>query len=104
MSQIHMSQNPVSCPFANETKSQRLQIYGFKASLLRFVQIHQICAENRPKSRGKIWSETKKFSIFVLCLGCITKTHNERLERTHAAFRKNTASNQEERSRQYSPR
>ena len=54
-----VSQNPVSCPFANETKSQRLQIYGFKASLLRFVQIHQICAENRPKSRGRIWKRTK---------------------------------------------
>jgi len=66
MSQIHMSQNPVSCPFANETKSSRLENYGFKASLLRFVQIHQICAENRPKSRGKIWKRRKK----VVTLHC----------------------------------
>ena len=27
--------------------------------MLRFVQIRQIRAENRPKSRGKIWKRTK---------------------------------------------
>ena len=33
--------------------------YGFEASKLRFVQIHQICAENRPKSMPEIWKRTK---------------------------------------------
>ena len=37
---------------------------------------------------------------YLVPLQCIRMTHNERLERTHAAFRKNTASNQEERSRE----
>ena len=39
-------------------------------------------------------------TYYVVPLQCIRMTHNERLERTHAAFRKNTASNQEERSRE----
>jgi len=33
--------------------------YGFEGSKLRFVQIQRIRAENRPKSRGKIWNRTK---------------------------------------------
>jgi len=61
-----MSQNLFHARFANETKSQRLENYGFKASLLRFVQIHQICAENRPKLRGRIWKRTEN----VVTLHC----------------------------------
>ena len=38
-----------------------LRPFGSKRAELerRFVQIHQIRAENRPKSRGKIWNRTK---------------------------------------------
>ena len=41
--------------------------YGFEASMLRFVQIHQIRAENRPKSEAKIWNEPKN----VVPLHCL---------------------------------
>ena len=33
--------------------------YGFEVSKLRFVQIRQIRAENRPKSMPEIWRRTK---------------------------------------------
>ena len=33
--------------------------YGFKHRVLRFVQIRQIRAENRPKSMPEIWNRTK---------------------------------------------
>ena len=79
-----MSQNPVSCQFANETKSQRLENYGFKASLLRFVQIHQICAENRPKSRGRIWKRRKK----VVTLHCQSEDNARSQDERHKSGRR----------------
>jgi hypothetical protein len=32
--------------------------YGFKATMLRFVEIGRFCAENRPKSMPEIWKRT----------------------------------------------
>ena len=39
--------------------------YGFEATKLRFVQIRQIRAENRPKSKGEIWKRTDYFVPFL---------------------------------------
>ena len=44
---------------SDEKKSQRLENYGFQASMLRFVHFQRFYVQNRPKSRGKIWKRTK---------------------------------------------
>ena len=43
----------------DEKYSSGLENYGFDASMLRFVEIGRFCAENRPKSRGKIWKRAE---------------------------------------------
>ena len=44
---------------SDEKKSQRLENYGFQASMLRFVHFQRFYVQNRLKSRGKIWKRTK---------------------------------------------
>ena len=58
LSSMNSPKSP-ALPAIDETYFSRLENYGFEASKLRFVQIRQIRAENRPKSRGKIWKQMK---------------------------------------------